>query len=299
MLAEFALDPALMGNWRDFRFFVAQFGVAQGRLISRFPKAWKDMVRTAAASAGEVEFLRIVEALNRIDECMLVREYDYQKQHTWIRNAIDENTRRPFHAIVAGGAYPSVLNLLEASDIDPTNPPTLWKVPKSVNIERTPVQMASCVACLLSQCSEIIFIDPYFGPGKKKHTEPLKHFLQAIAARGTRKMPIRIEYHTGNQDLGTAKFQSDLDTWVQPHLPSKVALSVVRWDKDQMHNRYIVTERGGVMFGHGLDQDDAIPVGHDTVTLLEVATCSELMHDYSPQSKKLKWLNEIFTVAGL
>lgn len=127
----------------------------------------------------------------------------------------------------------------------------------------------------------------------------IKHFLQAIAARGTRKMPIRLEYHTGNQDLGIAKFQSDLDTWIQPHLPTKVTLSVVRWDKDQMHNRYIVTERGGVMFGHGLDQDDAIPVGHDTVTLLDVETCAELVQDYSPQSKKLKWLNEIFKVSGL
>ena len=112
-------------------------------------------------------------------------------------------------------------------------------------------------------------------------------------------MPIRIEYHTGNQDVGTARFQSDLDTWVRPNLPPNVTMSVVRWEKEQMHNRYIVTERGGVMFGHGLDQDDATPVGHDTVTLLDNATCAELMQDYSRQSRKLSWLNEIFIVTGL
>ena len=73
MLGEFALDPTLLGNWRDFRFFVSQFGAAHGRLISRFPKTWKSMVKQAAQGAEELEFLRIVDALERIDQVMLVR----------------------------------------------------------------------------------------------------------------------------------------------------------------------------------------------------------------------------------
>ena len=298
MLAEYALDPELLSNWKDFRFFVSQFGASQGRLISRFPKQWKELVKEAAKDAKEVEFLRIVEALERIGRSMLIRDYDYQKGHQWLRNAVDENEKRPFHAIVSTKNDGTTENLLIGSDIDPTEPPTLWVVPTSVHIQRSSDAMAACVHALLSQCNEVHFIDPYFGPGKPKHTEPLSKFLQAIASRGSRRMPIRIEYHAGNQDQDTRTFRQNLDQWVKPHLPQNVMLSVVRWVKAEMHNRYILTDLGGVMFGHGLDKDDNHPVGRDTVSLLDDKTCSELMIDYSDKSKKLVWLDEVFSVTG-
>lgn len=62
MLAEYAIDPELFNNWRDFRFFASQFGAAQGRLISRFPKKWKGLVKEAAQNAEELEFLKIIDA---------------------------------------------------------------------------------------------------------------------------------------------------------------------------------------------------------------------------------------------
>lgn len=296
MFAEYALDPSLLSNWQDFRFFVSQFGASRGRLISRFPKSWKGMVKEAAKNAGEVEFLKIVEALNRLDDAMLIREYDYQKNHLWLRNALEENAKRPFHAIVSSGAQNNSTNYVDGTAIDPTAPPALWIVPASIRVARQPQLMADCVTAILTQCSEVIFVDPYFGPGKINHTEPLKCFLKAIAKRGSRAMPTRVEYHTGNQDRGTAQFQKDLERWIKPHLPPSVALSVVRWNKDELHNRYIVTNRGGVMFGHGLDQAGAGSITHDTVSLLDEATCCQLMTDYSDQSSALTWINEVFTV---
>jgi hypothetical protein len=38
------LKPSLLNNWKDFRYFTEKFGIAQGRLISRYPKRWKRMV---------------------------------------------------------------------------------------------------------------------------------------------------------------------------------------------------------------------------------------------------------------
>lgn len=299
MLKEFALDPELLSNWQDFRFFVAQFGAAQGRLISRFPKSWKAMVKEAAqGTAGEVEYLRIVDALERLDSSMFVREFDYQKGHQWLRNAIDENSKRPFHAILSTKADGNVANLIVGTLLDPTNPPPLWVVPTSVHIDRVPDAMSQCVEALLSQCDEVLFVDPYFGPGKQKHTGPLKRFLQAIASRGPRRSPSRIEYHCGNQDQDVGKFQTDMDQWIKPWLPNSMTLKVIRWNKDQMHNRYILTDRGGVMFGHGLDKDDQHPVGRDTVSLLDDTTCKQLMVDYSDKSQKLIWLGQSFSVTG-
>lgn len=298
MLAEFALDPELLGNWKDFRFFVSQFGAAHGRLISRFPKQWKGMVKAAAQNAQSVEFLRIVEALERLNNVMMIRYYDYNKGYEWLRNAADENGKRPFHAIVATKAHGNTQNLIIGSDLDPTDPPDLWVVPTSVHIQRVAADMASCVEPLLSQCDEVLFVDPYYGPGKKEHNEPLAEFLDAIASRGQRRWPTRIEYHTNNRDQDISTFRGNLAKWVKPKLPPGVTLTVVRWNPEEMHNRYILTERGGAMFGHGLDQDRSNPPGFDTVSLLDDNTCAELIDNYSPHSQKLTWLADTHPVTG-
>lgn len=107
-----------------------------------------------------------------------------------------------------------------------------------------------------------------------------------------------MEYHTSNKNRDIAQFTADLARWVQPYLPPKSLLTIVRWNVAELHNRYIISDRGGVMFGHGLDQDDSIPTGYDTVSLLDEKTCSELLDDYSAQSTKLTWLNDTFDVTG-
>lgn len=299
MLKEFALDPELLSNWKDFRFFTSQFGAENGRLISRFPGNWDELVKAAAKGAKDIEFLKIIEALNRIKALMFVREYrTYTKGHQWIRNAIEENEHTSFRAIVSTKHDGRIPNLIVGGDIDPTNPPDLWVVPTSIHIERTPEAMAACVKDLLSQCDEVLFIDPFFGPGKRQHTEPLRRFLEAIASRGTRRMPTRVEYHSGDLDQDTVTLQNNLDRWVKAHLATSVTLTVVRWKKSEMHNRYILTDRGGVMFGHGLDNADGKAVTHDTVSLLDAQTCANLRIDYSDQSKKLTWLNDKFSVTG-
>lgn len=299
MLKEFALDPSLLGNWKDFRFFLGQFGVTQGRLISRFPAKWKDMVRAAAAqSAKDVEFARIEDALTRIERVMLIRDCDYLNCHQWLRNAADEDQKRPFHAIISSQKTGSAGNILIGEDLDPTNPHALWIVPTSVQIAREPNAMSGCVEHLLSQCKEVMFIDPYFGPGKQTHIAPLQKFLDAIARRGTRPMPSRLEYHTGNLDLDRAAFQRNLDQRIKPLLPSNVKLTVVRWKKSEMHNRYILTDRGGVMFGHGLGVADGNTATHDTVSVLDDQTCENLMVAYSQNGKCFTWQNDLFSTTG-
>ncbi len=300
MLKEFALDPELLGNWQDFRFFTSQFGASQGRLISRFPAQWTEHVKNVAKkSARDIEYLKIVEALARFDSLMLIREYDYEKGHQWLRNAVDENAKRPFQAIVTTKNHNNAHNLVIGNDIDPTKPPPLWVVPTSAQINRTPEEMAACVKDLLSQCKEVLFVDPYFAPNEAKYTEPLRKFLKAIGSRGTRCMPNRVEYHLGNQDRNLATFKQKLNEKVGPHLPQGLTLTFVRWKKSELHNRYVLTDRGGVMFGHGLDRaDGSDAVNHDTVSLLDDETCNSLLQDYSPSSKKLTWLgdDEVFTV---
>jgi len=299
MLLEYALDPSLLGTWAELRFYVAQFGVSKGRLISEYPIDWKAMVRDEAKKkAKDREFLRIIEMLTRLDEKMLPRDGVFDDAKSWFKNAIDENRRAPFHAIVTTTRSGATQNLINGLELDPTDPPKLWDAPTSVNVRRIAADMAACVGRLLSIATEIVFIDPYFSPRATKTIDPLKAFLAAMAQRTSRQnMPTKLEFHAGNQDVGS-DYQSLLDMKVKPCLPSGVSMRVIRWNKAELHNRYIITDRGGVMFGWGLGQDSSVANSHDTVSLLDEKTCSEILQDYSPQTQKYTWLNDIVTIVN-
>src|SRR4051812_5389942 len=101
MISEYALEPQVLCNWRDYRFFVAQFGVPKGRLISRFPKSWKRLVIEAAQATGELEFLKIAESLSNIDHLLIQRMHQWDPKQSWLPNAIEEHAKRPFAAIIA------------------------------------------------------------------------------------------------------------------------------------------------------------------------------------------------------
>jgi len=101
MINEYTLEPSLLSNWKDFRYFVENFGVSYGRLISRYPKQWKRLVYESLSHCGDVERKKIVEALARIDDKLLPRINDGDNQKVWLLNAEAEHGRRPFHAIIA------------------------------------------------------------------------------------------------------------------------------------------------------------------------------------------------------
>src|SRR4051812_28140277 len=100
MFFEYALEPALLSNWRDYCRFVALFGFSRGRLISRYPSTWKKMVIEAARRGNEIEFQRIMESLRNIDTLLLPRLHEWDKNKAWLPNAIIEQKKRPFRGIV-------------------------------------------------------------------------------------------------------------------------------------------------------------------------------------------------------
>jgi hypothetical protein len=301
MIVEFALEPALIANWRDYRYFIGQFGASKGRLISRDPKRWKRMVLEAAQASGDIEFAKITESLSNIDAMLLTRFHEWDRNHDWLSNAVIEHQRRPFHGIIARENPTGATFVLCGDALDPADPspPEIWAIPTSIQVARTPADLASCVVLLLRHCKQILFIDPHYDPANRRHNLPLQEFLKIIASRDSQlAAPIRMEYHTSNKNRDKAQFAADLARWVQPYLPPKSLLTIVRWNVAELHNRYIISDRGGVMFGHGLDQDDSIPTAYDTISLLDEKTCSELLDDYSAQSTKLTWLNDTFPVTG-
>src|SRR5438034_5675005 len=101
LVREYALEPTLLSTWKDFRYFVEKFSVAQGRLISEFPKYWKRLVYEACAACPDLEKARITEKMKGMDARLMRRKRSYDGAKPWLDNAITSNASDPFHAIIA------------------------------------------------------------------------------------------------------------------------------------------------------------------------------------------------------
>ena len=84
--------------------------------------------------------------------------------------------------------------------------------------------------------------------------------------------PKRVEIHTAAERTGTEKFfrgecERRLCQWIPDGIPVLVRRLRQKQDGEQLHNRYILTDLGGVTFGTGLDEGDEGET--DDITLMD------------------------------
>ena len=126
--------------------------------------------------------------------------------------------------------------------------------------------MATLIASLLLLSKEIIFIDPYFNPSKRQYKQSFKAFFQLIESRDIEDLPKRIEIHT--KDQLSADYLKDQCIRLIPNgLQTTIKIWRQRTNGEALHNRYILTDIGGVIFPHGLDEGE--PGENDDITLLD------------------------------
>ena len=288
MIHEYALEPELVATWgnrQDFRYFVEKFGLGQPRIVSRYPKRWKRLVWQAFQSSDDLERARMVELLQRLGERMVHRTgYSWDQGRAWSENARAEHKRVPFHAILARenpDGHPRVLVAAELNDAIP-----LWAVPRAVAIARQAADLAAAVAAMLRIARTVVFVDPYFGPDKGRYRRTLEAFLRAMTEGRAVEGPGRVEVHTSADENrnGTREFfAAECQRRLPGCVPTGARLRIVRLRQrpggERLHNRYILTDIGGVLFGVGLDDGDEGDT--DDVQLLDRAQYEERWRHYA------------------
>ncbi len=276
MIHEYALEPELVATWTDRRtclYFKESFGLGQGRLVSRYPKCWKELVWEVFDSTDDFDQKRLEVLLLHLSEQMVRRSDDQWdgESTSWLENAEREHEKRPFHAIVARANPKSRAHVLTECEIDDS---ALWKVEHGRHVKRNAVEMAEVVAPMLECSSDVIFVDPYFRPGLQRCRRPFKAFLERMVRQRPDEMPTRIEVHTSDKfkDTKTDKFfQRKCDAKLHKCVPKGMKVLVRRLKKkqdgEQLHNRYILTDLGGVAFGTGLDEGNEGET--DDITLMD------------------------------
>lgn len=284
MFKEIAVEPAAVAaSDLQFRYIVEKFGVAEGRLIAAFPSKWKKFVYQAAQAKlrGTAELSKIEVRLRGLTDDFFYfqgRPGDGCAQN-WLAAAEAEHERVPFDAIISaeGDARGAVVPAHELDASHPCmQPNSQW------HIERTADAMAKCCAPLLSAGSHIKLIDPHLDANNGRHFRPLVAFLKCV------KPGARVDVFCGD-GKGQDHLCRGIERALEAALPEGVEVRLYLRSQVTLHNRYVLTQGGGMFFSTGLDDHNDGENRTDEVGVLEPAIWSVQWVKYSGDDPVACW----------
>jgi hypothetical protein len=284
MFKEFAVEPdAITNSYRDFAYVVEKFGVPEGRWISRFPKTWKALVYESAKAklTGTKEFSKIEERLRRIADNILIGSgrIPANGAASWIESAIQEHRAHPFDAIVACSHRddPPVVALAEFDADHPCLVPNRQWI-----VARDAAQMAACCAPLIRSSRHIKLVDPHLDPTAARFRRP----LAAILAHAPSDSVVDI-FRGDNVPAGFAS--QEYGPRIQALKPQGVRVRLFLRPQASLHNRYVLTNRGGISFLTGLDDANGGAKADDDVFVLDAVTWQARWGTYAGDDAIAEW----------
>ena len=265
MLREYAVEPELAATWSDrkeARYFRDQFGLGSPRIISRYPGGWKKQVWAAWKGNGsDTARKRMEELLNNLSEVMVRRrDSTWSPDTDWLSNAVREHRRRPFHAILSRSNLDRNPRILVPDDLEGDS--ALWAVERGPTIPRQAEAMADALRDMLHLATTIVFVDPYFAPDNRAFVRVLSACLDACRPPG--RVPGRylgvLVITSGGRDQDPAReyFEAACREELPARLPMDQPVTIRRVVRrpggERLHDRYVLTEHGGVSFPAGLDE---------------------------------------------
>lgn len=309
LIHDYALEPELVAECDEFlfRYFTRykKFGWDTGCVVIQYPKNWKKRVERLFKDKKQSELL--LDFLLKTQ--VVCRDPGYNETSTWIENA----ERHPFHAILVrdnnSRNQPNVVR--RATILSGTN--GAWdQPPPSITVKRTATSMAACIEPMLRYATRIRFIDPYFCASHERYQKPLCEFLRIICDN---KRKVELELHASAdrvkvsdhdiealadklkvsvdelkaldaEVLAWKVFRQECEDELPRIIPKGFTLTIYLWKEQEkgqrFHNRYILTNIGGVQFGAGLDQRATRDTqDQDTITRLSSLDSHTWINKYS------------------
>ena len=202
--------------------------------------------------------------------------------------------RRPFHAILANDNPRNNPLVMREDDVLGMDPPSAWRVPREIPVHRTATSMATHLDPMLRCATRILFIDPYFRASELRWRNPLQAFLNIICD-GSREVTLECHASACYQNSPSWDiFLRECKTHLPRLIPRGFTLTVRRWEErnvgEELHDRYILTDIGGVVIPRGLDESDEYTLpekDRGTIDILRVSfeTWQQRLEDYGYDSK--------------
>ena len=260
MLYKYAVEPQAIGSsWQTFRYVIEKFGFDKGRLVCQFPKHWFSDVYQAANSLQPVQKKRVEVALNQAKKNKVVRcnrPYD-SSLGTWLKNALVEHRREPFHAIIAAENPSRDEAVLCADELDEGH--ALMAVPHECAVPRDVQSLVAALYEMLCFGSRIVFVDPFFDLYNARQQRVIFKCLDIVKQMNSGAI-CEIHYRDREKGHTNVELERDAGGLFKDIIPEGMVLNVFCWrEKDQgedFHARYLLTDKGGIRVDAGFE-----PVG--------------------------------------
>lgn len=198
-----------------------------------------------------------------------------------------------------------------------TSETAAW-TPPAPPVVRRPRELANALAPILRSARQLRFVDPYFDAEDASFLEPMKEYLLvAQKRRSVGELLIQVHFAVRPKDVEQAsRIQNQLATDVtlarskldacerqikplpQPH----VTVQAFAWGMGssgvKMHNRYVLTEVGGIAVQIGLDRNIRNTIQTDDFTVLSKEQHAVRLTEYRAESTVYRLLADRRFVGG-
>jgi hypothetical protein len=245
----------MVTNIDRFRGLIDRFGVDQGRIISDFAAGrWSPAVidHAKANGFGEIALASVVERLReKRDEKGITRFRPYPGvAGGWTANALNADAIDPFSGIVVEANCGHALEVCAANFRTDQAP---LRVPDMVAIPRMAADIAAITAPLIRISRTLHLVDPHIGFAPR-----WLNSLRALIAACRPQMQVIVNVHLADGEiLSPAQFGQNVRHYYGA-IPAGVGVTFRRWKQRpggvEFHDRAVLSDVGGMTFGHGLDE---------------------------------------------
>lgn len=259
MIFEYAVSPALFSTADRVAMLLLAFGIDQGRLVSDYPKdKWEQFAlgsikRHAVDDFEKRAWQELLISIRKQNGLYRRPDAIWSDKLSWSENAICEHSRMQFKAIVdqaRNAKCPEVVVL----GVDLVSSP-LIRLPASIHVPRRADLMVQATKGLIGVSSNVVLVDRNF----RIDNRFLKVIVEFANSLPTKRGPAitQIKYITSDAGgLTVEQLQAECERLLAPDLPDKISVKFIFKQKGKLHDRFVLTERGGLQFSTGLDEGD-------------------------------------------
>ena len=199
---------------------------------------------------------------------------------SWIERALVEHAREPFAGIIARTNPRSLADVLLHSDVNEEDPQ--FHSSSQMEIERTAANLVGCASFLLRHTTTVKWVDHVMDLRQPRWRRPFCEALDVLTRVGR---PVQFQLHRrfGNE-IEKRNLRQQFEESFRRYRVAGVTLALYLHPEQVMHDRFILTERGGIQIGHGLDDnEDGGSAPTANVTLLEPSIFQVQWRKYSDE----------------
>lgn len=174
----------------------------------------------------------------------------------WLRNAIAQQAKQPFHAILAAENPDGDECVLIADQVDEANP--LMVAPHDCEVVRDAQILAAAMALLLKSGNSILLVDGYYCPFNARYQNTLRECLKIVQTANSRAT-CEIHHLDLPKSPPAEAIEREAKAKFATVIPQGMTVTIYRWRQKaggaDFPARYLLTDKGGIRVDAGFSAE--------------------------------------------